>query len=226
MLRMVSYPHRPQSGHFMCYLNRTYHVLPTSQCVEFDLLSDPAHNAQLPPHPIGVKMQRGKRMWNKNDDPHGGPQPDFALEEKPDLAALGNELVQSLMNDQVKKGNLAVVPQRVLTEDQSSPSPSASMKTYTGAVDEFTKNATAFIEQLPHLTKARAAYEEAMKASAEIRKVLDAEEQNLRTLMTQLERGLSVHDAKPAPDKKSPEPAKADRVGGIAEGARRPVQWP
>src|ERR1700721_2530841 len=29
MLRMVSYPHRPQSGHIMCYLNRTYHVLPT-----------------------------------------------------------------------------------------------------------------------------------------------------------------------------------------------------
>src|SRR5438552_14017798 len=29
MLRMVSYPHRPQSGHITCYLNRTYHVLPT-----------------------------------------------------------------------------------------------------------------------------------------------------------------------------------------------------
>jgi hypothetical protein len=29
MLRMVSYPHRPQSGHIMRYLNRTYHVLPT-----------------------------------------------------------------------------------------------------------------------------------------------------------------------------------------------------
>ena|ERR1700724_471180 len=29
MLRMVSYPHRPQSGHIMCYLHRTYHVLPT-----------------------------------------------------------------------------------------------------------------------------------------------------------------------------------------------------
>src|SRR5579864_2459415 len=29
MLRMVSHPHRPQSGHIICYLNRTYHVLPT-----------------------------------------------------------------------------------------------------------------------------------------------------------------------------------------------------
>ena len=30
-LRIVSYPHRPQSGHIMCYLNRTYHVLPTGR---------------------------------------------------------------------------------------------------------------------------------------------------------------------------------------------------
>jgi len=29
MLRMVSHPRRPQSGHLTCYLNRTYHVLPT-----------------------------------------------------------------------------------------------------------------------------------------------------------------------------------------------------
>src|ERR1700746_474489 len=29
MLAMVSYPRRPQSGHITCYLNRTYHVLPT-----------------------------------------------------------------------------------------------------------------------------------------------------------------------------------------------------
>src|SRR5271165_4250190 len=31
MLPMVSYPHRPQSGHITCYLNRTYHVLPTEK---------------------------------------------------------------------------------------------------------------------------------------------------------------------------------------------------
>ena len=165
-------------------------------------------------------------MWNRSNDPHGNTQPELASEEKPDLAALGDQLVQSLMNDEFKKGNLAAVPQRVLSEDHGPPSPSASMKTYTGAVDEFTKNANALIEQLPLLTKARAAYEEAMRASAEIRKVLDAEEQNLRTLMTRLERGLSVHDAKPTPDKKSPEPAKVERVRPIDERARHGIQWP
>jgi hypothetical protein len=31
MLRMVSYSHRPKSGQITCYLNRTYHVLLTTQ---------------------------------------------------------------------------------------------------------------------------------------------------------------------------------------------------
>src|SRR5580704_11170658 len=29
MLTMVAYSHRPQSGHLTCYLDRTYHLLPT-----------------------------------------------------------------------------------------------------------------------------------------------------------------------------------------------------
>jgi len=36
MLRMVSYPHRPQSGHIVCYLNRTYHVLTTLLHIALD----------------------------------------------------------------------------------------------------------------------------------------------------------------------------------------------
>src|SRR6202795_4927894 len=36
MLRMVSYSRRPQSGHIVCYLNRTYHVLTTPPVCGFD----------------------------------------------------------------------------------------------------------------------------------------------------------------------------------------------
>jgi tetratricopeptide (TPR) repeat protein len=43
MLRMVSYPHRPQSGHIMRYLNRTYHVLPTQRALELDAALAEAH---------------------------------------------------------------------------------------------------------------------------------------------------------------------------------------
>ena len=38
MLRMVSYPHRPLSGQITCYLNRTYHVLPTVDGLLLDSL--------------------------------------------------------------------------------------------------------------------------------------------------------------------------------------------
>jgi hypothetical protein len=100
------------------------------------------------------------------------------------------------------------------------------MTTYIGAVNEFTRNATAFIEQLPLLTKARDAYEQAMKASAELRKVLDAGEENLRTLMTQLEQGVSIQRVNLTPDKKNPEPAKIERMRGSDEGGSRALRWP
>jgi hypothetical protein len=37
MLRMVSYPRRPKSGQITCYLNRTYHVLPTGEQKKLDM---------------------------------------------------------------------------------------------------------------------------------------------------------------------------------------------
>jgi hypothetical protein len=128
-------------------------------------------------------------MWKKQDDAVG-EQPEFASDQTPDLALIGDALVKSLMKDQFKEGNFEVVPQNVLSEDHSQPLSSASLEKYTEAVNEFTRNATAFIEQLPLLTKAWGAYEEAMRASAEMRKVLDAGEENLRTLMTRLEQGI------------------------------------
>ena len=164
-------------------------------------------------------------MWKKQDDGVGA-QPHCASKERPDLASLGDALVESLVNDQFKKGNFAVVSQKVLGEDHHEPSSSSTMTTYIGAVDEFTRNATAFIEQLPLLTKARDAYEQAMKASAELRKVLDAGEENLRTLMTQLEQGVSIQRVNLAPDKKNPEPAKVERMRGTDEGGSRALRWP
>jgi hypothetical protein len=164
-------------------------------------------------------------MWKKQDDAMGA-QPDFASRERPDLASLGDALVESLVNDQFKKENFAVVPQKVLAEVHHEPSWSSTMTTYIGAVNEFTKNATAFIEQLPLLTKARGAYEQATKASAELRKVLDAGEENLRTLMTQLEQGVSIQRVNLAPDKKNPEPAKVERMRGTDQGEGRARRWP
>jgi hypothetical protein len=78
------------------------------------------------------------------------------------------------------------------------------MTTHTEAMSEFTKNATAFIEQLPLLTKAR-----------------DADEEDLRTLMTQLEQGVNVLGIKPAPEKKSPQPANVEAIRRADQGSGR-----
>ena len=164
-------------------------------------------------------------MWKKQEGAEGA-QPELPSTQTPDLASLGDPREESSMNDQFKKGNFAVVSQNVLTEESNQPLPSPTMKTYTAAVNEFTKNATAFIEQLPLLTKARDAYEEAMSASAEMRKVLDASDENLRSLMTQLEQRVNLHGVKSATDKKNPEPAKVERMKATDEGGDRAFRWP
>jgi hypothetical protein len=158
-------------------------------------------------------------MWKKQDDAVGAP--DFASMQRSDLASLGDALVESF-----KKGNSAIVSQKVLAEDHNQPLLPPTMKTYTEAVNECIENASAFIEHLPLLVKARDAYEEAMRASAEMRKLLDAGGENLRTLMTQLEQGVSIQPFKLAPDKKNPEPAKVERMRGTAEGGGRANIFP
>jgi hypothetical protein len=84
-------------------------------------------------------------------------------------------------------------------------------------VNEFTRNATKFIEQLPLLTNARDAYDRAMRANAELRKVLDAGEGDLRALMTQLAQVLNDHVVKPDSEKKKPELARLEATRGTEE---------
>jgi len=56
MLRMVSHPHRPQSGHITCYLNRTYHVLPTSS-------NFPVEKSQSSPYRTSNIVRSGCAAW-------------------------------------------------------------------------------------------------------------------------------------------------------------------
>src|ERR1700683_986482 len=109
-----------------------------------------------------------------------------------------------------------VGPQRVFAEAQ--PSTPVSMAAYTEAVNEFTRNATAFIEHVPLLTKARDAHDRAMKASAEVRKVLDKGEEDLRALMNHLIQVLSSNVVMVAPDKKRPEPMHLETIRGADKG--------
>jgi hypothetical protein len=96
----------------------------------------------------------------------------------------------------------------------------ATMARYTEAVDEFTRNASAFLEHIPLFSRARDAYEEAIRASAELRRVLDTGDETLRTLMSEIEETVSVHGVRPTPDKKRPEPAKIESIKAEERGSQ------
>lgn len=165
-------------------------------------------------------------MWKLQNDTEGA-KPQFASEQPGEaMRLLESALSQShSIEDEFQKRNLEVASEEGLIENSNQPLNSPTMNTYTEAVKEFTANATAFIEHLPLLAKARAAYEEAMRASTEMRKVLDTSDENLRTLMTQLEQQVNVRELK-SPDKKPPESAKAESMKATDEGGRGGFRWP
>jgi hypothetical protein len=113
-------------------------------------------------------------------------------------------------------------PQAEVAEPQLQKASPATLGAYTEAVKKFTRSASAFIEHLPLLAEAREAYEEASRASMELRKVLDSGDENLRTLMTHLEQMANVHlvnvpVVKSISDRKKPEPSKLAPVRGNEE---------
>src|SRR5262249_37837776 len=96
-----------------------------------------------------------------------------------------------------------------------------SMKTYSEAVDEFSKHTSEFLACIPVLVKARDAYQRAMAVSAEVRSMLDAGDETLRTLMSRLEDSVAIHLGKTPSDRKKPEAVKAEPssrdLGGTSE---------
>ncbi|MGA9393183.1 MAG: hypothetical protein WBV69_22330 [Candidatus Sulfotelmatobacter sp.] len=176
-------------------------------------------------------------MWKKLDNPPGS-QSDFPSKQNSEssLESLGDALIESLIDTRPEKErrNLEDGPPAFLAEDYDPPSSSTNsssissptMTSYTEAVNEFTRHATAFIEQLPLLAKARVAYEQAMKASAEMRRVLDTGEENLRTLMSQLEQGVNVQASKLGLEKKSAEQAKVETIRANDDSNARVKRFP
>jgi hypothetical protein len=142
-------------------------------------------------------------MW-KNVNNGVAMQPEFASQPAPKTLASAGKLL-----------NEAPVGLQAVGENEGVLSTPATMTTYAEAVNEFTKNATACIGFLPLISKARDGYEQATRASEQLRKVLDVGEENLRTVMTQLEQAISVHVLKSAAESKKPEAAKIESIRGI-----------
>ena len=86
-------------------------------------------------------------MWKKQEDAVDA-QPEFASKQIPasTLATEDEAPIKAYRDYLAEKGKIAVGPQKVFTEGYDQRLPPATMATYTEAVNEFTKNATAFIE--------------------------------------------------------------------------------
>jgi exonuclease VII small subunit len=161
-------------------------------------------------------------MWKKLED-ITGTQPEVAPKPTPES---GDGSTESSIVNRFERWKVAAGAQKGLAEDARQPSSAPNMSTYSEALNEFTRSATAFIEQLPLLTKARDAYEQAMRASAELRKVLDTGEENLQNLMNQLEQAVSVHGVNPGLDRKKPEPANVEAIRGTDESSAAVKRYP
>jgi exonuclease VII small subunit len=67
-----------------------------------------------------------------------------------------------------------------------------TLTAYTEAVEEFSSSTAEFLSHIPLLTNARDAYQRAMEVSTQLRKVLDAGDETLRTVMDQLNQAVKV----------------------------------
>ncbi len=86
-------------------------------------------------------------------------------------------------------------------EDGIGTQPVPTWATYAEAMNKFSRAATAFMEHVHLLTEARTAYHEAVTAGSALRNRLDAGDQTLRSLMTQLEQVVNDHLGEPALEK-------------------------
>src|SRR6202162_4463664 len=104
------------------------------------------------------------------------------------------------------------------TDVSTEPAPS-TLATYKAAVLTFTESARKFIECIPLLAKSRDAYQVAMRASTELRNLLDVGDRTLLTLKSDLEQALKGYAEEATPDREKLEPAKVRSIKAEGGGA-------
>ena len=77
-------------------------------------------------------------------------------------------------------------------DDVSPQGTDNTLTAYTEAIEEFSSSTAEFLSHIPLLTNARDAYQRAMAVSTQLRKVLDAGDETLRTVMDQLNQAVKV----------------------------------
>jgi hypothetical protein len=100
----------------------------------------------------------------------------------------------------------------------SSASAKGNVSRYSAAVERFRNIAGQVIEHLDYLTQTRDAYQKALTASAKLRASLNAGDEILRLLMTNLERALNLSSGKPTLDEKESKGADEETSNPAGEG--------
>jgi DNA repair exonuclease SbcCD ATPase subunit len=99
-----------------------------------------------------------------------------------------------------------------------------AMDTYSEAVEKFKEYSTAAMD---NLVKARQAYEEASRASDEIRKSLLSRDESIKSVMTQLQEIAGEHLADEAAAAKLIEMPSEEKEGNSGAPAKAKVRmWP
>jgi hypothetical protein len=111
-------------------------------------------------------------------------------------------------------------------QEDTGPQPTPSWALYSEAANRFRSSAEAFMEHVHLLTEARSAYQQAMSTSTELRNRLDAGDQALRSIMTQLEQVITDHLSEPVLDRKRPELVKVEPTRGKNEGTGTGLTFP
>ncbi len=108
-------------------------------------------------------------------------------------------------------------------DEGTGPQATPSWALYAEAANRFRSSAEAFMEHVHLLTEARSAYQQAVSASTELRSRLNAGDQALRSIMTQLEQVVTDHLSEPVLDRKRPELVKVEppREKNEGTGTRR-----
>jgi exonuclease VII small subunit len=94
------------------------------------------------------------------------------------------------------------------------------MATYAEASEEFAKSANEFLLHVNLLPQAWKAYQQAMAAGGELRKILDTREETLRALMAQLEQAVNAPFGKPLFGERKADLGKSSAAGAGAAGMK------
>jgi DNA repair exonuclease SbcCD ATPase subunit len=162
-------------------------------------------------------------MWKKLDPLPGMPfepvsNPPSPIPDEP----LGQMLMAVVSGGANGKEQLAAVPTPEVGQDLQQLS-TTTLREYAQTVEKCTNSASEFLRCASLVSEARESYEKLTRLSAKIRKLLDADELKLRTLMDQVQQTANIDlpsiSGQSVSERRGPESSKAENV--VSTGEKR-----